>query len=299
MKVRFWTDARWANIALMKLARHHREQGHDVGFHVPVFDCDSDVLYCSKLFRFTPDYEYSAARSIVKGGTGYDVKGKLPEDIDSILDLDYSFYPDCDYSMQFFSRGCIRKCPFCVVREKEGYIHPVTPMNLNPRGKRIHVLDNNFFANPEWREAGKILMSYGQPVDFSSGIDIRLFDEEQACFLNGLKLFKQIHIAWDNPRQRIDEKIRNAIKFIKPYKLMCYVLIGYWSTPEEDLYRVERLREMGVDPFVMPFNRADSYQKAFARWANFKAIYKSVPWHEYNKKKIGPEQGASSQLELF
>lgn len=299
VKVRFWTDARWANIALMKLARYHRDRGHDIGFHAPVFDCDSDILYCSKLFRFTADYEYQVARNIVKGGTGYDVKGKLPEDIDSILDLDYSIYPDCDYSMQFFSRGCIRKCPFCVVREKEGRIHPVIPMNLNPHGKRIHVLDNNFFANPEWREAGRVLKSYGQPVDFSSGIDIRLFDEEQAIFLNELRLFKQVHIAWDNPRQRIDKKIQQAIKCIKPYKLMCYVLIGYWSTPEEDLYRVERLRELGVAPFVMAFDRTNRYQRDFQRWCNHKAIFGSVPWNEYNKKRVGPKDVESSQLELF
>lgn len=280
MKVRLWTDAKMANIALMKIARYHRGLGDDVAFHDPLFDQDTDLLYCSKLFRFTPDYAYQGRAHVVTGGTGYDIASTLPEEIDR-LDPDYSIYPDCDYSMQFFSRGCIRKCPFCVVREKEGYIHPVTPMNLNPRGKRIHVLDNNFFANPEWREAGKTLKSYVQPVDFSSGIDIRLFNEEQARFLNELKLFKQIHIAWDNPRQRIDKKIQQAIKYIKPYKLMCYVLIGYWSTPEEDLYRVERLRELGVDPFVMPFDKSDTYQRRFARWVNHKAIFKSCSFLDY------------------
>lgn len=272
-----------ANIALMKIARYHRGLGDDVAFHDPLFDQDTAVLYCSKLFRFTPDYAYQGRARVVTGGTGYDVASILPDEIER-LDPDYSVYPDCDYSMQFFSRGCIRKCPFCVVREKEGYIHPVEPMALNPHGKRIHVLDNNFFANPEWRTAGNILKSYKQPVDFSSGIDIRIFNEEQASFLNELKLFKQIHIAWDNPRQRIDKKIQQAIKHIKPYKLMCYVLIGYWSTPEEDLFRVERLRELGVDPFVMAFDRSDKYQRDFQRWVNFKAIFKTVPWTEYGRR---------------
>ena len=53
------------------------------------------------------------------------------------------------FSLQFFSRGCIRKCPFCLVREKEGYIQTVEPVELNPKGKWIEVLDNNFFANPQ------------------------------------------------------------------------------------------------------------------------------------------------------
>ena len=41
------------------------------------------------------------------------------------------------------------KCPFCLVREKEGYIQTVEPVELNPKGKWIEVLDNNFFANPQ------------------------------------------------------------------------------------------------------------------------------------------------------
>lgn len=282
MKVSLWTDAKWANIALMKIARYHRDLGDDVAFHEPLFDQNAELLYCSKLFRFTSEYEYVGKACVVTGGTGYDIARTLPDEIER-RDPDYSIYSECDYSMQFFSRGCIRRCPFCVVREKEGYIHPVEPMALNPRGKRIHVLDNNFFANPEWKAAGNILKSYKQPVDFSSGIDIRIFDEEQARFLNELTLFKQIHIAWDNPRQRIDRKIKQAIKYIKPYKLMCYVLIGYWSSPEEDLYRVERLRELGVEPFVMAYDRSDKYQRDFQRWVNFKAIFKTVTWEEYRK----------------
>lgn len=281
MKIRLWTDAKWANIALMKISRYHKEQEDDVAFHRPLFDRDIDILYASKIFRFTDDYSYCGDYPVIKGGTGYDIKNKLPEYVDSIRDLDYSIYPDCDYSMQFLSRGCIRKCPFCVVREKEGKIHPVTPMNLNPNGKRIHLLDNNFFANPDWRDAGKILKAYNQPVDFSSGIDIRIFNKEQASFLNSLRLFKRIHIAWDNPREPIDIIIKKAITHIKPYKLMCYVLIGYWSTPEEDLYRVEKPREIGVDPFVMAFDRSDKYQRDFQRWCNHKAIFKSTKWHEY------------------
>lgn len=284
MKIRLWTDAKWANIALMKIATHHRNKGHNVAFHRPLFDTHTDILYLSKLFRFTDDYAYTGDSETIKGGTGYDIKKQLPPEIDTIRTLDYSIYPHCDYSLQFLSRGCIRNCPFCVVREKEGTIHPVEPMELNPRGKRIHLLDNNFFANPNWREAGKTLKKYNQPIDFSSGIDIRIFNEEQARYLNSLKLFKRVHIAWDNPREPIDQTIKKAIQHIKPYKLMCYVLIGYWSTPEEDLYRVEKLREIGVDPFVMSYNRTDSYQRDFQRWCNHKAIFKSVPWHKYRKQ---------------
>jgi hypothetical protein len=52
---------------------------------------------------------------------------------------------------------------------------------------------------------------------------------------------------------------------IKPSKIMCYVLIGYWSTPEEDLIRVEKLRELKIDSFVMPYDKTNEYQKKFSR----------------------------------
>ena len=62
---------------------------------------------------------------------------------------------------------------------------------------------------------------------------------------------------------------------------MVYILIGYWSTPEEDFDRVEILRSLKIDPFVMPYNKEDSYQKRFARWVNHKAVFKSVKWSGY------------------
>ena len=69
---------------------------------------------------------------------------------------------------------------------------------------------------------------------------------------------------------------------VSKYRLMFYVLIGYDSTPEEDLYRVELLKDLGVDPFVMPYDKSDKYQRNFARWVNHKAIFKSVEWEEYS-----------------
>ena len=75
---------------------------------------------------------------------------------------------------------------------------------------------------------------------------------------------------------------------------MIYVLIGFDSTPKEDIYRVDKLREMRLDPFVMPFNRRDPYQRDFARWVNHKAIFKTVAWNEYiantKKKRRDPKQ---------
>jgi len=85
-------------------------------------------------------------------------------------------------------------------------------------------------------------------------------------------------------------KLKEIIKIIKPYKLMCYVLIGYWDgTESEDLRRVETLRDLGIDPFVMPYDKSDLYQRAFARWVNRKAIFKKVKWQDYFQRVIEQE----------
>ena len=103
-----------------------------------------------------------------------------------------------------------------------------------------------------------------------------------------------LHCAWDNPKEDLRGKIKELCKYVKPYKITVYVLIGYWSTPEEDLWRVEELRKLKVNPFVMPFNKKDKYQRAFVRWVNHKAIFKSVEWENYKKKVI-----PASQTKLF
>lgn len=216
---------------------------------------------------------------MICGGTGFDLTTKLPQAIEN-SDYDYSIYPECDYSAVWFSKGCIRKCPFCVVSKKEGYIYPVELKNLNPIGNHVKVMDNNFFANPEWRKAVKFLLENNQPVDLQ-GVDVRIMDNEQAEALGKLKHYKSMHIAWDNPKDQLEDKFKILLNKIPAYKIMCYVLIGYWSTPEEDLMRVEKLRELKISPFAMPFNKSDPYQKRFARWVNHKAIFKSVKWSEY------------------
>ena len=283
MKIRLLArDSKMPNIAIMQIAAYHKRQGHNVDWYNPLFDHnDTNILYESQLFNFTDPYLYYPENAkIIKGGTGIDITKQLPPEIENIRDLDYSLYPDCDYSMQFYSRGCIRNCSFCVVRKKEGFIKSVKPYKLNPKGQHIEILDNNFFANPDWRNAVDDILSTGQKINLH-GVDVRIIDKEQAAALNTLKHTGYIHIAWDFPKMDLRPQLEKVTKWIKPYKLMCYVLIGYNSTPDEDLYRVETLRDLGIAPFVMPYNKFNKYQKKFARWVNHKAIFKTVKWEDY------------------
>lgn len=204
--------------------------------------------------------------------------------------MDYSLYPEYDGSLQFYSRGCIRHCPFCLVRDKEGYICPVEPVQLNPNGKYVEVLDNNFFANPKWREAVDDILRIGHPVKLH-GVDVRIMDEEQAAALNRMKHVGSIHIAWDLPKMDLRPQLEAMIKHVKPYRIMCYVLIGFNSTIEQDLFRCRTLKQYGIMPFVQPYRDFENqhiprqYEKDLARWANNKWFFKSMDFLDFSPRK--------------
>lgn len=279
------------NFALMKLAGWHKAHGDNVEWAIPnIFGECYDQIYASKIFTFSPDFRGDYKCNIIRGGTGYDIKSILRAEVEKSTLMDYSLYPQYDFSIQFFSRGCIRHCPFCLVHDKEGDIHPVEPVELNPRGRHIEVLDNNFFANPEWESAVDYLLNAKQKVNLH-GVDVRIMNEEQAYWLNRLPLHRSIHIAWDLPQLDLTDKLREVIRYIKPWKLMCYILVGFNSSIEQDLYRIERCRELGIKPYVMPYrdfdnnNKPSQYVKDLAQYVNKPMIYKSCKFEEFSPRK--------------
>lgn len=269
------------NTAMMQVSSFHKDKGDHVEIYNPLLFHIYDKIYAFSLFNFT-DKGYVRENMII-GGTGFDITTRLNDEIEK-YDYDWTLYPNCDFSIIWFSRGCIRSCPFCVVRKKEGYIKAVEPKNLNPNGKYIMINDNNFFANPKWREAIIKIKEWNKPIKFTCGIDVRIFDDEQGKALQSIKLTRYIYIAWDNPKEDLREKIKLFIKYIRPYKIVCYVLIGYSSTEKEDLYRIEELRKMNIDPYVMAYDKSIRYQQALSRWCNHKAIFRKIKWEEYKYK---------------
>ena len=260
----------------MQVSQYHKQQGDSVEFYSPLFSYDK--VYVFSLFSFTK--KPLLKENMVAGGTGFNIRLRLPKEIEE-CDLDYSIYPNCKTSYVWFSRGCFRKCPFCVVPIKEGRLDGATPKNLNPKATKISVMDNNFTAlsNILFFDAIAYLKKVNLPVDFQCGIDARLTDEYKWEAMKQLRIYKQIRTAWDDPKTDLTYGLNKMAKVFGKSKIMVYVLIGYWSTPEEDLQRVLKIRELGLDAWVMPYNKQEPYQKAFERWNN---RHVGCAWKEYS-----------------
>ena len=101
----------------------------------------------------------------------------------------------------------------------------------------------------------------------------------------------KIHIAWDLPQIDLTDRIKAMTTHISPNKITCYVLIGFNSTKEQDLFRVRTLKELGVTPFVQPYRdfenkrKPTQYEKDFARWANRPQILFNTDFMDFEPRK--------------
>ena len=81
------------NFALMRLSACYKAKGHRVEW--AALRQRYDKVLASKVFTFTPDYDYDLldVGEVVRGGTGYDIAGRLPEAVENSRMMDYSIYP--------------------------------------------------------------------------------------------------------------------------------------------------------------------------------------------------------------
>lgn len=292
------------NLALMRISAYHKAQGDQVEWWLgDLFHYD--IVYMSKVFSdaYSPDIdEPMNADKVVKGGTGYAISlvdgkevynkkkdGELPPEMERMFP-DYSIYPQFLFAVSMTSRGCPRGCAFCHVAPKEGRCaRKVADVKDFWNGqKEIVVLDPNITAVKEKRD---LLQQYKETkalIDFSQGLDIRLINEADIRDISEMRI-KEIHFAWDNPKDDLKDRFRFFAETYKKKdkhgtKGMVYCLTNFGSTMEENLYRVYTLRDLGYDPYVMVYDKphAPKEIKQLQRWCNNKIIFGKVKdFNEY------------------
>jgi hypothetical protein len=240
-------DSKLPNIALEKIRLYHKGKKDIVSYIEPIETLYGfDKVYCSSIFTAT-DKSY-VRDSWVCGGSGFDIKSKLPEEIECMKPK---------INIGFTSRGCIRNCPFCIVPKKEGKLRPVGDIYdfWDRKSKDIILYDNNILGLPEhFRQICKQIKREKLKVDFNQGLDIRLLSNQVCMTLKELR-HKEYHFAFD---QMKDEKaVRQGIELLKKHGInrsIFYILVGFNTTFEEDLYRAELLKGLNQNAFIQRYN---------------------------------------------
>ena len=292
---------KFPNLALMKIARYHKQKGDNVSWYNQ-FD-SYDKVYMSKVFTHTADYPYiiTNAKEIEKGGTGYDIYKTLPDEIDR-LQPDYTIYPFIDKKTAygFLTRGCIRKCKWCVVPKKEGYIHPymdVDEIAIEGRTKLI-LMDNNLIASGDYAiEQFNKIRHGGYRIDLNQGNDARLITDEWAKTMATTKwIDSTIRFGCDTPKQV--EDCDHAIELIRHYgfkgKFLLYTMI--YGDIDECFDRINHWRAEKYKKKVrcqgqpeLDFNthrqNIPQWQKYLANWCNERWVYFTTEFKDFSPRK--------------
>jgi hypothetical protein len=274
------------NLALMKISAYHKAKGDEVEWWWGLGQYDR--VYKSKVFddTYSPDLPDPVnTAEIIKGGTGYGLDNKLPDEIEHMYP-DYSLYPELtkDTAFGHLSRGCPRGCPFCLVEAKEGRkSYKVADLSEWWNGqKNIVLCDPNLLACREHIDLLGQLADSKAWVDMNQGVDARMLTEANIEALNKVKI-KTIHFAWDLMDQ--SEAVIKGLRLYSEHgaiqnvaRRMVYVLVNFNSTMEENLFRIYTLRDLGYEPFVMVFDKPNAPKeiKRLQRWCNNKYVYKKV-----------------------
>lgn len=313
-------DGKIPNIALMRLAHHHRSAGDEVVYHhadslasVHPFNFDpEDRIYASAIFSRSSEVVAELLKGrpdAIVGGTGVDAAplriSRLEDYGVSTNEQDYSIYPHFRQSMGFTQRGCRLKCSFCVVPQKEGNIKPEKSIYEIWRGspwpKELLLLDNDFFGQPEWRARIAEIREGGFKVSFNQGINARCLTDEAAEAIASVNYRddsmkdKRIYTAWDSKgdEERLFTGLNRLVKYgVKPDHIMVYMLCGYWpgETQTDREYRRRRLREFGARPYPMIYTRTKELM-GFQRWvirrADLKCSWEDFVAADYRPEKVG------------
>jgi hypothetical protein len=309
-------DGKLPNLALMRLAAWHRAQGDDVrwqrgvtrSFNEPAYD----VVYGSAIFAETAKAAAMLAKQFpgaIIGGTGGNRSLRVEQIVPSQFTvLDYSGYPDFAASIGYAMRGCRFKCGFCIVPKMEGKARAEGTIAQIWRGdghpKHVHLLDNDFFGNPVWRDRVAEIEQGGFKVCINQGINVRLLDDEQAEAVVRVAPWddqfnrRRLYTAWDNIGDEtvfFDGLDRLEQAGWKADWTFVYMLVGYdrRETWERIFHRFNRMIARGVRPYPMVYAgtperpTVGDYRKLkrFQRWV-VTGAHKVSPFEEYSTARV-------------
>ena len=323
------TKHRFPNLAIMKISSYYKKLGHNVEFvdnyNLLVFMgiVQYDKIFISKVFTDTPIEKWVLQLPNVEyGGTGffYDKAPKLPYEIEHSFP-DYDIYNDwvekCikngakkeefkyykEYSIGFLTRGCFRQCKFCVNKNyKKCETHSNIKEFYDNKRPKLCFLDDNFFANENWKQIIKEVKELNIPFQFKQGLDERLLTDNHIHEIASWKKYDgDLIFAFDNIEDKkiIEPKLKRFYELYPKYskQIKFYVFCGFdrnnkwdkdfWVQDICDIFeRCFILAKYSALPYIMRFEKA--YQSEFnglystiASWCNQPSFFKKMTFRQF------------------
>lgn len=321
---------RFPNLACEKISGYWKEQGAEV-FLLTDYDRldEYDRVYISKVFTDTKiPQNIQDTDKIHLGGTGFyfDKAPNLPDEIEHHMP-DYHLYDEwiakevekaksvqgesfkeasfmkqfkeyTDYSIGFVTRGCFRKCKFCV-NQKYNHVFLHSPLEefYDPNRKKICLLDDNFLGCRHWKETLEKIIATGKPFKFKQGLDERLLDDEKCRMLFSANYDGDYTFAFDNIADYdiIAKKLKIIRKYTASKCVKFYVLVGFESVDKTDIEnafkRIVLLMQYQCLPYIMRYQdknycpwKESEYKGlyiALARWGNQPSIFKNMSFRQF------------------
>lgn len=289
-------DGKIPNLALHKIKKYLEKNGEKVEWGYPhilhIKGAFVSCLYPENKEKVKNLFEYIDRDCMEIGGSGWDLKKTLPEDIEKIkpkINLGYT------------SRGCPRQCGFCIVPEKEGAFKIVgNLLDLwDGRSRDIILLDNNILTDKKhFKKICAQARLFNIRLDFTQGLDHRLLTSEILLELQTTRK-KDLRFSFDDPGQK--ESVKKALEQLFKAgikRAIWYVLVGYNTTFKEDLERVLFLKSQGQTVFVQRFNKKKGLIVALARWANQHRFFSKMDFVDY-LKWIAKAEGTVKYIGMY
>lgn len=230
-----------------------------------------------------------------------------------------------DVFIGFVTRGCPRKCGFCVLRFNPGCKYSAHPSTFVDRTlterKRILLWDDNVLSYNDSEQVFDELDAMGLPYQFRQGLDIRFIDDEKAKRISRCHYYGDFIFAFDHwcDRDTITKRLDIWRKYCKK-ETKLYLLTAYdgravhdsrsYITDEEAIgedakdridilrtfLRIKILLEHQCLPYIM---RYQDYKKSkykgmytqLARWCNQPSIFKKMSFQEFIDRNLDYVKG--------
>lgn len=264
---------------------------------------NGDTAYLSVVFTW--DLPQAYQRAVWLGMDGYDVKAGgpavmlMPEYLSAVAECTVRSPRPVIHRHNSWatktSLGCCNACPFCAVPKIEGQL-----LELREWPVRPIVCDNNLLAcsRRHFDDVVDKLKRLRSPfVDFNQGLDARKLTKHHATRLAELNCIVRLafdSVSYESAFMRAFERLRAA--GIPKSRIRVYVLCGFNDTPEDALYRLKTVTDLGIEPNPMRYNPLDtlvrdSYippnwttrelRRMVRYWANLR-YFRAVPFEDFD-----------------